>query len=639
MTIGINKMKKSMNIIYLLSVLLCVSCAKEPTDEGKRPGGSGSNNGSQTETLKITPFEELNAGDAVINSHENDWERSSLKMDKRSYIELGAENSVNLPTYSRICRLDDGSYILTWQNAVGTNGNGEDTFYATSKDLKNWTYRGYLWQSYSVTNAKGNKDTRRFTNANIIQLSDGELLAVAAFSTVNTYGTSETNSLYRPEQGLIIKKSRDRGLIWYGEKVIYNGPCWEAHLMELPSGEIQCFFSESRPSVSGSHSGTVMVYSEDKGSTWYPQVGGNALRVMRKHWWNEYPKSQGKFGSPMYCYTYQMPVGVILNNTSQFAFAMESANARTKKADGSTSDQFSIAIAFSKPDGKWVYFEEGEVLPKNQRIDSVVVRGAAPYLVQFKSGETLLAYGGQDSKQHFKLGNATATEFGKDFNGLPEKGSWGGLSQPYSHSVISCMRNSRDGAENANISIARYNLNHSITATDRTAKADGNNSEWSNSDEALFVGNACQAQATLRCSADNDNLYFLIEVLDNNLSASDFGFLMLSPADGANKLGGRSRRIRYGLSGIKNTDQYAGSWTKYSFGADGKVAYAGTIDNNKDEDKGFIIELSVPKSSIEIIDGKVLVNFGYYDALANAEDSIADTGSNSTANWLTIKGL
>ena len=111
------------------------------------------------------------------------------------------------------------------------------------------------------------------------------------------------------------------------------------------------------------------------------------------------------------------------------------------------------------------------------------------------------------------------------------------------------------------------------------------------------------------------------------------------PADGANKLGGKSRRIRYGLSGIKNTDQYAGSWTKYSFGADGKVAYAGTIDNNKDEDKGFIIEISIPKSSVEIIDGKVLVNFGYYDALSNAEDSIADTGSNSTANWLTIKGL
>lgn len=626
-----------MNILYLASMILCVCCAKDPYAGGKRPG-SGSGNGNATETLKITPFEELNAGASAINSHAGEWSASTLKMDKRSYIELGPENSVNLPTYSRICRLDDGSYILTWQNAIGTNGNGQDTFYATSKDLKTWNYRGYLWKSQSVTNAKGNKDTRRFTNANIIQLSDGELLAVAAYSTVNTYGTSETNSLYRPEQGLIIKKSRDRGLIWYGEKEIYHGPCWEAHLMELPDGEIQCFFSESRPSVSGSHSGTVMVYSQDKGSTWYPQLGGDAHRVMRKHWWNEYPKSRGVFGSPMNCYTYQMPVGVILNNSSQFAFAMESANARTKKADGSTSDQFSIAIAFSKPDGKWVYFEEGEVLPKEQRIDSVVTRGAAPYLVQFKSGETLLAYGGQDSKQHFKLGNSKATQFGPDFIGLPEKGSWGGLSQPYSHSVISCMRNSRDGAENANISIARYNLNHSITATSRTAEADGDNSEWTNSDEALFIGETSQAQATLRCSADSENIYFLIEVLDYNLSASDFGFLMLSPADGSGRLSGKSRRVRFGVSGIKNTDQYAGGWKSYSFGAQGKVAYDGTIDNKSDEDKGFIIEISIPRSSIEITGGKVLVNFGYYDAIANSQDSISKD-TESSESWVPIKGL
>ena len=627
-------MKKNMNILCSLIVLLCASCAKEP--EGKRPVESFKG-GIQTEFLNITPFEELNAGTVTINSHKDEWEASGLKLDKRSYIELGTENSVYLPTYSRICRLKDGSYILTWQNAVGTNGNGQDTFYATSKDLVTWKYIGYLWQSQAVTNAAGKADTRRFTNANILQLSDGELLAVAAFSTVATYATSETNAKYRPEQGLIIKKSRDNGISWYGEKEIYHGPCWEAHLMELTSGEIQCFFSESRPSVSSSHSGTVMVCSQDKGATWLPTLGGNAYRVMRKHWWNEHPKAGGKFGTPMYCYTYQMPVGVILNNTNQFAFAMESANKRTRSGD-STSDQFSIAIAFSKPDGKWVYFEEGEVLPPEQRIDSLVERGAAPYLVQFKSGETLLAYGGQDSKQHFKLGNATATKFGKDFNGLPEKGSWGGLSQPYSHSVISCMRNSRDGAENAKISLARYNLNHSITATNRTATIDGNNSEWKKSDEALFIGESSQAQATLRCSADETNLYFLIEVLDYNLSASDFGTLMLSPADGNGKLNGNSRRIRYGLNGIKNTDQYAGGWTTYQFGANATVAYQGSVDKKDDEDKGFIIEISVPKSAINIVEGKVLVNFEYYDATSNSNEALSKDPS-GTSSWLAIKGL
>jgi hypothetical protein len=200
------------------------------------------------------------------------------------------------------------------------------------------------------------------------------------------------------------------------------------------------------------------------------------------------------------------------------------------------------------------------------------------------------------------------------------------------------MRNSRDGSDNAKLSLAKYHLNHSITATQRSAAADGKNDEWSNTDEALFIGETSQAQATLRCSADGENLHFLIEVLDYNLSASDFGFLMLSPADGSGKLGGSSRRVRFGLSGIKNTDYYAGGWKTYQFGATAAVAYEGSVDKKDDEDKGFIIEITVPRSSINITDGKVLVNFGYYDAISNSEDSLSKDTS-GTGSWMVIKGL
>ena len=113
---------------------------------------------------------------------------------------------------------------------------------------------------------------------------------------------------------------------------------------------------------------------------------------------------------------------------------------------------------------------------------------------------------------------------------------------------------------------------------------------------------------------------------------------MLSPADGTGKLGGKSRRIRFGLSGIKNTDYYAGGWKTYQFGATGAVAYQGTVDKKDDEDKGFIIEITVPKSAIEITDGKILVNFGYYDATSNSEDSLSKDTS-STSSWQQIKGL
>lgn len=608
-------------MIGLLCVLaLLVGCTKETQQTGGK-GGSGE---SQSKSLELTEFSKLNLGDSPLNSHAADWELSTVKMDYRSYIELGASNNVYKPTYSRIRTLRDGSYILTWQDAVGVNGNGENTFYALSRDLKNWVYMGYLWQGKDVYNGLGNPDVRRYTNANTLQLSNGELLAVASFSTVKTYA----NQNYTDEQGIVVKRSRDGGYTWFGEQEIYHGPCWEPHLIELPSGEIQCFFSESRPWSSSSHSGTDMVRSSDGGETWEPALGRSAYRVMRKKWWND-PLN-------MWCYTYQMPVGVILNNSKQFAFAMESCNQRVVNASGGTSDQFSIAIVFSHEDGSWDYLEGDEITPKERRIDSVVVRGAAPYLVQFPSGETLLAYGGTDSRQHFRIGNATATEFGAtDLAALPDVGSWGGLDLTTSHTVISCMRDSRDGAENATIALARFHLNHSITATQRTVTLDGDAAEWADTDEALFVGSRCQAQATLRCSADAENLYFLVEVLDENLSSTDFGYILLSPDDGTGRLSAQSRRIRFGYDRLKGTDQYAGGWREYDFGVSYAGAYDGTPKEMDDADNGFRAEISVPRSSIGSIDGRILIDFGYFDAAANIEDVLCD--ASNTAKWLSVK--
>ena len=620
MKVGIDSMMKfSGKLAVSVSMLLALSCTKGPELSGN--GGNGG--GSVSVNLELSDFSELNKGNAEINSHAGEWDRSSLKMDYRSYIELGAENNVYYPTYTRLTTLDDGSYILTWQDAVGVNGNGENTYYALSRDLRTWTYMGYLWQHEDVYNGLGKPDVRRFTNANTLQLSNGEILAVAAFSTVNTYG----NQNFTDEQGLVVKRSNDGGYTWFGETEIYHGPCWEAHLMELPSGEIQCFFSESRPWISSSHSGTDMVRSLDGGATWEPALGSSAYRVMRKHWWNEQKN--------MWCYTYQMPVGIILNDSEQFAFAMESCNQRVQNSSGGYNDQFSVAIVFSNEDGTWTYLEGDEITPRSQRIDSVVTRGAAPYLVQFPSGETLLAYGGTDSHQHFRMGNATATEWGQtDLAALPEIGSWGGLNLTSSHQVISCMRNSRDGSDNAKISIARFNLNHSITATQRTVETDGDASDWADTDEALFVGSRCQAQATLRCSADSDCIYFLIEAKDESLSSTDFAYLLLSPDNGTGNLSAKSRRIRIGYNNIKSTDQYAGGWTEYDFGVTGTVLYDGTPTDREDTDNGFRAEIAIPRSSVEVNEGRILVNFGYFDAASNLEDVLYDAGT--TESWLSI---
>ena len=620
-------MKTGIRLTITLTVLalaLCPSCGKEPS---QGPGGGGTKPAGGSVLLKLTPFESLNQGPATLNDHAADWSRAVLKMDKRSYQELGAENNVIHPTYSRIRTLKDGSYILGWHNTMATNNaNGSDTYYAISKDFKTWTYMGYLWQSYAVTNGLGNPDTRLFTNPNFFQLSNGEVIAVAAFRTTKTYG----NYNCRNEQGLIVKRSSDGGRTWFGEKEIYHGPCWEAHMIELPSGEIQCFFSESRPWTSSSHSGTTMVYSTDGGDTWSPALGEDGLRVMRKHWWNIKPQHSGE----MWCYTYQMPVGVILNGTKQFAFAMESCNQRVINSSGGTNDQFSVAICFSPEDGEWDPLMGDEVTPKRLRIDSLVTRGAAPYLVQFPSGETVLAYGGTDQKQHVKIGNATSTEYGEDVVFLPHKGSWGGLDVSAPHTVLTCMRDADKGYDDARIAIAKLYLNHAVKAAAHPVTNDGKNEDWLAQDDALFVGSRSQAQATLRCSADKDNYYFLVEVLDRTLSKSDFCYILLAPDDGSGKLGAKARRIRFGIEGLKSSDQYAGGWKEYDFGVKLTPAYDGTPGDNTDTDNGYLAEITVPRSSIEAVGGKLLVDLGCFDTVDNVEDVISDP--NTPSKWMTI---
>lgn len=607
-------------ILALLSVLCLAACNPEsPDDKGDSEGGV-------QKSLVLTEFAGLNQASAEINSHSDGWERSVLKMDYSSLVEV--TNNVQYPNYPRLRTLPDGSYILFWHTATVSDANGKDTHYAVSKDLKNWTYMGNLWKSYSVVTSIGTNDVRYFTNPNGLVLNTGELLVVAAFRAVHAYGKFDAQS----DQGLIVKRSNDGGKTWYGETEIYHGPCWEAHLIQLPSGEIQCFYSESRPWISSSHSGTGMVWSKDGGATWEPELGSH-FRVMRKHWWNYKPSNSSY--SAMWCYTYQMPVGVILNNSKQFAFAMESANQRVPNSSGGTNDQFSVALAFSKEDGIWENLQDDDVLPREQRIDSLVVRGAAPYLVQFPSGECLLAYGGTDSRQHLMIGAPNAREWGEAFDGLPYRGSWGGLDLTSSHQVIDYMRDSRISAEDACIQIARFNLDHDITASKHVVKVDADNSDWVTTDDALFVGSKGEARATLRCSADADNLYFLVEVFDSRLSKNDFCTVYLCNGE---RFGASSRRIKVNIDGLKGVSNYAGSWREIAdTPVSVKSAYDGTPTAIDDTDNGYLSEICIPRSDVNIVNGECLVNFSIFDAAANSEDSVKDT--NSPAGWLRIKGL
>ncbi len=616
-----------MNKLYtglaLLAAVSLASCKAEGPDDG------GKQIPSESTKLTLTPFEKLNASADAVNSHKDDWAQSVLTLNYRSIVNVGASVlGTSSPSYSRIVKLADGSYILTAHDSY-SGGNGSTVYWATSQDLVHWTPQGKLFASRSVVNARGQEATRLYTNGFGKVLSNGDVLMFASFRTTGTYSFWK----WRDEQGIEMRRSTDNGKTWSEPYEVYRGPNWEAIMLEDGDGELELYFSESRPWISGSHSGTSMVRSTDGGRTWLPGLGKEPYRVIRHTW---YDAHQDKW-----LFTDQMPGLIILNDSKCKAGVFESAH--DYPVGGSVN--FCISFAWSPEDGNWNYIEGEEkdgtgldvktakVGPMDRKID--VWNGSAPSLLQFPSGETVVSYG-QDWYQWLRIGDSRARNFGDAGKYLPAKGSWSSILLDGTHELITHMRNSTDG-KNVGVILCKLALNHRIAASSHKVVIDGGNSDWVNADDALFAGSKCQAQATLRCAADADNIYFLVECRDENVSKDDYVQMFIAPSDAA-KLNAQTLRVKVGLNGLRNQGVYAGNWIEKDFGANAVVRYDATLSDASDVDNGWLAEICVPRSSVKVVDGKVKVNLALFD-MEGGEDAIVSTGEKNPQKWITVTGL
>ena len=586
-------------------------------------------NTSGRKSLSLTPFMALNQSAGALNSHADGYERSSLKMMYGTLQTMGTDDGYRYPHYARIRKMSDGSYIQMWQtpsdeDVNAGSKNGKDVYYSLSNDFMTWTTPTELFKSKSVYYDIINRDTRHYSNGNGIALSNGDFLAVAGFRAPEIYH----NESYKSYQGIVIKRSSDCGRSWTTEQVIYNGPCWEPHLMEVEQGVLHCYFAESRPWISGSHSGTSLVISNDGGTTWTPSVGSEPYRVMRKKWYSEKDDT--------YFYTDQMAVGIKLNGTSQLAFAVECVDSR----NASNKETNSTSIVYSPENGQWDYLE-GDEVASCERLDKVGT-GGAPYLVQFHSGETLLTYSDpSDYKMYYKIGNQLAADFSQKARLLlPYKGSWGGMEMESPHSVLACRYSSANDIPA--LSRARFALNHNINASAGMHMADADNSDWKNTDDALYLGSLSNTEGTLRCAQDSKNIYFLVEVSEEYMTSEDYVTVMMSQDDGSGYVKDGACRIKAGPLGLISAQKYSyGAWNDSEVGATVACAYDGTLDSSG-RDNGYLVEIAVSRTSFDAADGRILINFAMSSNDASGsyvgEDAIS-ASDKLTSGWIEVKGL
>ncbi|MGM9786356.1 MAG: hypothetical protein ACI3ZS_05910 [Candidatus Cryptobacteroides sp.] len=515
---------------------------------------------------------------------------------------LGIDN----PVYARIKQCADGSYLLMYQNGQ----IGSYIYAVKSVDLLNWDSPQILFEPEAVA-TPGGDDIRKFSSADAVVLSNGDILAVTSFRANKGYR-------YYPEcNGIMIRRSEDNGNTWSDRQIIYQGTNWEPYILELPNGRLHCYFTDAEPNLK--NSGTSLVYSDDRGITWEPSGVEQRCRVIRQY---KYMNQGVKI------FTDQMPCIRMLNDGHTLMGFMEARHESGSTVSGESS--YWMNLVYTKDD--WEILSEDQEGPSDRQ--SNLFEGAAGYVGQFRSGETLIScningffsmkLGTCDGRRFY--GTSWSSGWYQPFGG---KGYWGSTEVTGSHEVLAAMHCSSAGT----IQLGKFYLNHKIDAPRQKVKVDGSGDEWK-STQALFLGSASKEVSTaIRAANDGANLYILVDRSDKYLNAGDDIIVYLADGDAETVEG--AVRISISLEGEVKYGKNDGVWKEAEI-PDVKIAttVVGTPSDGR-SDSGYVTEISVPLSLFRNKGANgMLVDVVVVDG--TSQDTFTGANANTTARWMPI---
>jgi len=606
-------MKKRVFISLLCIILAIVTIPSPSAVRAIEYGGLHSIYELNTEEYPLDDH----AGETHLSTLEVDW-RNSYRIDNEEFITEGSM------WYPRIKRLSDGSYMLFFQDGRW----GPNVYCTYSENGTDWEKPTLLFGAHLTYN-----DTymRNYATVDAIQLENGDIIIAAIFQAVRKDASSPAPSRFlMTEKGIVTKYSTDGGRTWSEQQIVYHGRCWEPSFLQLPNGTVQMYFTHSAPkdaiygSLMGNNvsSGVAMLTSTDNGRTWspmaltYPYV---AKRIVQQN---------------IYVYnginilTDQMPVAILLHDNKTIVMATESL--RPDKSGHSTSiirshDYFARTLA------------ENEDGPEDR--DNFITVGAGPYIDQFPSGEIALSMSA-GAKPRVYLGNETGTKFYLDryFSAAckQKRSAWGDVFVTSSHTLMATSEdtipNPTGGTvmDTSGLGITRMVLNHRINAKTASMTVDGITSDWFDNTDALFAGSINQAQVSVRAAHDSENIYFLLEHLDYDITQKDRYEVNLST-------GSSTITVYADTTGITDVKRTKGSGAAITGYTSATKVY-GSIDNGKDSDEGFVIEFSIPKEYFTDDDLRILVKMFNVDGVTEyAWDGFNGLNVGDTSTWHIIR--
>ncbi len=389
--------------------------------------------------------------------------------------------------YSRIIQLQDGRLIC-----VAEKGNGIAASFSSDY--------GSTWTGETIIVPNGNIP---YAVPDVIQLQDGTI--IVGFNPRPSSPYSEDRLF-----GIRCAISYDGGEKWtepiyiFDARHTFDNGCWEPQFIELPSGEIHCYFANENEYTSSGEQCISMCRSFDKGLTWSAPV-----KVCFRSGYRD-----------------GMPVGIITDNGEIVVIIEDNGwpsynwSFRATTVRCSLEDNWNNTVYADSPNRE-IIFENDE--------DKKYL-SAAPYLRKLHNGETIASWQGNHNGRPSNYLNMFVAVGDKDARNFKN------VSEPFSrneteHALWNSVSVIGDGSVLAVASLGGATVGNSIwmkkgwpktgfEANYGTPTIDGVNLKDGytyKQARQVYMGNTIGTRATADFLWDNNYLYFTALVSDGNL--------------------------------------------------------------------------------------------------------------------------
>lgn len=392
--------------------------------------------------------------------------------------------------YARIIQLQDGRIM-----AAAEAGGGISVCYSSNY--------GQTWTSPEVIIRSANKVP--YAVPDLIQLTDGTI--IVGFNPRPSEPYSEDRKF-----GIRAVRSTDNGNTWsdaifiFDAQHTFNDGCWEPSFLELPSGELQCYFANENDFTSSNEQCISMCRSFDKGLTWSEPV-----RISFR------PGTRDG-----------MPVPILTDNNEIVVIIEDNgwpgrSGFRATTVRCSLKENWNSVVGADSPNRNMIFANEEDKQYKS----------AAPYLRKLSTGETIASWQGDygdragAAENAYGMFVAVGDENAKNFKGITapfnldmtQHALWNSVTSVGDGSVIALGSIGDPSTGNAIHMVKGYPMKH-FEANYGTPTLDGTfvGDEWTSKNaQQVILGQVTGNRTTADFLYDEHNLYFTARVIDRDI--------------------------------------------------------------------------------------------------------------------------